>query len=81
MPKEKEICLYPSHVYHNGVRVPYDVYKAERLRLKVGGIVRHYAGAPGVGYVEYRITGIDNAGIHAVEVKNTIWVPDGDYYR
>lgn len=82
--------LYPPTVWSRNTdraretgeaeEVPYDCYLDAMKTKKVGDIIRHEAGAPGVGYVDYKITRMDETGVYAVEVANTIWVPDGDYY-
>lgn len=87
----KEILIYPPKVFSRNTprahetgeaeEVEYDIYKETVRTKQVGGILLHTAGAPGVGHVKYQITRIDETGVYGIEVENTIWVPDGDYYK
>jgi len=52
--------------------VPYSVYQDSVKNNKVGDIVRAHASSPGIGFVDHRITRIDETGVYAVEVNNTI---------
>jgi len=52
--------------------IPYSIYQETVKNRKVGDVIRSYAGAPGIGYVEHRITKIDETGVYAVEIENTV---------
>lgn len=54
------------------VEIPCTSYLEAVANQKVGDIIRHYAGAPGTGYVDYRITRIDKTGVYASIVRNTM---------
>jgi hypothetical protein len=77
----KEKRIYPPTVFRGSVEVAYDIYEEAVRTRKVGDFLVHSAGAPGVGHVKYQITRIDSTGVYGIEVENTIWIPDGDYYR
>lgn len=82
--------LYPPTVWSTNTErarasgepecIPYECYVNAVRNNKVGDVVRAWAGAPGVGHITHRITRIDETGVYAIEIENTISVPDDDYY-
>ena len=78
---EVERCVYPPKVYQGQQEVDYECYLHARETKKVGDTLFASAGAPGVGHRIDRITRIDETGVYGVEVENTIWVPEGDFYE
>ena len=39
---------------------------------RIGDVVRVMFQAPAIGYIDYRVTRIDEQGIHGVKVRNTV---------
>jgi hypothetical protein len=39
---------------------------------RVGAVVRVMFQAPAIGYIDYRVTRIDDQGIHGIKVRNTV---------
>ena len=39
---------------------------------RVGDVVRVMFQAPAIGYIEYRVTRVDEQGIHVIKVRNTV---------
>ena len=67
----EEELLYPPIVYDGeGNEHPYELYYMHMEKNKVGDIVRSSIAAPGYGYVEYRITRMDDSGIYGVLVND-----------
>lgn len=45
-------------------------------RYEVGQTVRYDYAAPGSGYVEYRVTRVDDEGVWGIELTNTLHILD-----
>jgi hypothetical protein len=71
-----EVLTYNDPEHPDGIVVPSEMYEDAMYNHKVGDIVRHEVGAPGIGYVKYRITRMDETGIYAVVVKSTAREPN-----
>ena len=39
---------------------------------RIGDVVRVVFQAPAIGYIDYRVTRIDEQGIHGIKVRNTV---------
>ncbi|RTK92892.1 MAG: hypothetical protein EKK64_11145 [Neisseriaceae bacterium] len=52
---------------------PFYTYEYINLnnKYKVGQKVRHHYGAPGIGYIDYEVTKIDDQGVWAKIIANT----------
>ena len=77
----KERLMYPPTVltYNRPdsdgvtpVRIPYSLYAEALANRKVGDVIRSYAGAPGTGFIEEKITRIDASGVYGVTLATTI---------
>lgn len=67
--------IYAPKVYTTpGMDEPVDseLYLKAKAENKVGDEVTHHAGAPGTGYVTWRITRIDDTGVWGFQVENTV---------
>lgn len=79
-----EINIYPPTVWscnwpdgdtrHGKVmrEVSYDLYDHAIVHNRVGDILTHYVSAPGIGYVQYRITRITPQGVFGVKIASTV---------
>lgn len=54
------------------VEIPYSLYRHAIENHRVGDVIRSYASAPGTGYVDQKITRIDETGVYAVTVESTV---------
>lgn len=73
---KSEELIHSSIVYrHEGdgcIPVPNDLYTEGMKKLSVGQVLRQHVCTPGTGYIEYRITRLDETGIYGIEIENTI---------
>lgn len=72
----QEVLIAPAHCYsfklQQLLKQRSEVYEEYTRTRKVGDVVRAYAGAPGTGHVDHRITRIDDTGVYGVVVEDTI---------
>jgi len=76
-PSEQiEKCLYPHMILDPNIsmdeEVPNSLYILAMQNYKVGDKVRHFVSAPGTGHVDYIITKMDEAGVWAIMIENTV---------
>jgi len=79
MKKEKRIASRWVHSFNASdgsdgvtpVRKESHFYK-EAQRLGVGSVIRSWAGAPGTGYVDERITRVTSRAVYGYTVTNTM---------
>lgn len=68
--------IYSPTVYrHTGEsfeEVPCESYLDAVANKKVGDVITIHAGAPGCGYVKYRITSIDDEGVCGIVIEDTV---------
>ena len=38
----------------------------------IGDVVRVMFEAPAIGYIDYRVTHIDDQGVHGIKIRNTV---------
>lgn len=69
-----EKLLYPPKVYQGNEEVDYDLFQDTKARKKVGDKLCHTFAAPGCGHVSYEITRIDETGVYAKEIENTLHI-------
>ena len=53
----------------NEMLLPRDVLAQQP---RIGEVVRVMFQAPAIGYIAYRVTRIDEQGIHGIKVRNTV---------
>lgn len=77
-PKEEdeEECIYHAMVFDPEISMEKEViseaYMTAMKYYHVGDKVRHTVSAPGIGFVEYLITRMDEKGIWGVVIANTV---------
>ena len=76
--EDEEECLYPPKVFDPSVSMDYEVQNKIYLNAMqtkhVGDRVRHIVSSPGIGYVDYLITKMDETGVWAIKLLSTMQV-------
>ncbi len=73
---DKEICIYHATVINPEISLEEETPNRSYLEAMrdnhIGDTVKHFAGAPGIGYIEYMISRMDETGVWGYTLRNTV---------